>query len=160
MSLLLLSSALLAVPAERSGTADDLLRCRAIVADAERLACFDRLAGRVSANEVVVIDRKRLSQERQKRFGLPAQEDGALAAATSGRVAEVREFSGKVKAAQRASDYGRWNIELADGTVWQSIDVSAFGPAAGAAITIRRASLGGFRASVPGRPSFLVKRLR
>jgi len=147
-------------PRSMTGNADSLLECRAITDDTQRLACFDRIAGRVAADDLVVIDRKRLARERRQRFGLPAEGDGALAAATNGKVPAVQAFSSTVRNAERARDYGRWDIELADGTVWQSVDTSSFPPASGATITIRRATLGGFRASIPGRTSFLVKRLR
>lgn len=153
-------AAVTADPKPLTGDAGGLLECRAITDDTRRLACFDRIAGRVAADDLVVIDRKRLARERRQRFGLPAEGDGALAAATNGKVPAVQAFSSTVRNAERARDYGRWDIELADGTVWQSVDASSFPPASGAAITIRRAPLGGFRASVPGRTSFLVKRLR
>ncbi|PAX07264.1 hypothetical protein [Sphingomonas lenta] len=164
--LLLLLPATASAQREGSGARllDDLARCRAVPGAPERLACFERLADGVAVakvrDEVLVVDRERLAAEQRRRFGLPGSADNALAAATGGRAPEVRELTSTVRTVEPARDHGRWNLQLADGTSWQSVEPSSFDPRAGKSITIRTAALGGYRAQVEGGRSFLVKRLR
>lgn len=57
-------------------------------------------------------------------------------------------------------DYGRWRPTLSDGSVWDQIDteVIAVDPRKGSKVVIKRASMGGFKASVNGQPSVRVRR--
>ena len=51
-------------------------------------------------------------------------------------------------------------MELANGSVWQTVDALTFPPDPGDKIILKEASLGGYRASIAGGRSILVKRIR
>lgn len=151
-------------PADPSRAVDQLAECRTLPADADRLACYDRLAERIAsarkAGDLLVLDRKQVVEGKRRAFGLATPAGDVFGGGEADRATEVKELDTTVRAAKPASAHGRWNIELANGMVWQSVDTLTFGPRAGAPIKLRTASLGGFRASINGGRSFLVKRLR
>lgn len=150
--------------AELSRTIDRLTECRAIAAGDARLGCFDRLAERIAAartsGDLLVVDRREVVARKRQRFGLANPAGEVFGGGEADRATEVKELDTTIRAVAAASAYGRWNIELANGSVWQSIDTVAVPPRVAAPIRLRTASLGGFRASVNGGRSFLVKRLR
>lgn len=168
-----LSLVLLALPAaaaeaqsdpDVSRTIDRLAECRAIAGSEERLACFDRLAERIAAarksGDLLVLDRRVVVERKRRGFGLANPTGDVFGGGEADRATEVRELDTTVRVAAPASAYGRWNMELANGSVWQSIDTVPVPPRAGAPIKLRTASLGGYRASINGGRSFLVKRVR
>lgn len=167
MRRLLTPIALLAAPvaaqtADTTRTVDQLAECRAVPADADRLRCFDRLAERITAarssGDLLVLDRRQVVERKRRAFGLTGPARDAFT--TTGEVAAVTELNTSIQAIGPTPTPGRWNLQLADGTVWQSVDTLPFPPRKGSAVKVRTASLGGFRASIEGGRSFLVKRLR
>ena len=73
---------------------------------------------------------------------------------------EVKQLDSNVVATVAAKAYGRYDMQLANGSVWQSVDPLPYPPKAGTAITIKAAPLGAYRASIAGGRSILVKRIR
>ena len=146
-----------------SGAIDAMSECRAVTVAADRLACFDRRVAAVMAahggRELLVVDRRHAEESRRRRFGLGDRSDDRLGRKGE-RQAAVRELSTIIRAAVPAAAYGRWDLRLADGSVWQTIDRLPFPPKVSAPITLRTATLGGYRASIGQGRSFLVKRLR
>jgi len=142
---------------------ETLLSCRQIAETSARLACFDRTSGDLdaarSAGRIAVVDRETARAQGQRGFGLsgariqkPAEENLATPSEIK---STVRTF--------RASTLspGRWDLFLANGMAWQSVEPPRRLPRIGQAITITRVRLGGYRANVDGADrSFLVKRLR
>lgn len=140
-----------------------LLSCRQITETSARLACFDRTAAELdtarTAGRIAVVDRETARAQGQRGFGLsgartpkPAEENLATPSEVKSTVRTVR--------ASRLSP-GRWDVVLANGMAWQSVEPPRRLPKVGEAITITRVRLGGYRASVDGaNRSFLVKRLR
>lgn len=138
-------------------TVDAIDECRRISTDSERLACFDRAAAALVAargkGELIVLDREKVVERRRQRFGLAMDSDPGINAA------EVTELTLSVRTARPAKSPGRWDLELANGSVWQTIDPVRFAPKVGDEITLKIATMGGFRARIDGR-SVLIKRVR
>lgn len=147
-----------------SRTVDRLIECRAITGSEDRLSCFDRLAERIAAarksGDLLVLDRRVVVERKRRGFGLANPTGQVFGGGEADRATEVRELDTTIRAAVAAAAYGRWNMELANGSVWQSIDTVPVPPRAGVPIKLRTASLGGYRASINGGRSFLVKRVR
>lgn len=150
--------------ADVSRTIDRLTECRAITGSDDRLACFDRLAERIASarrnGDLLVLDRRQVVERKRQRFGLANPTGEVFGGGEADRMTEVKELDTTIRAVAAASAYGRWNLELANGSVWQSIDTVSIPPRTTAPIKLRTAPLGGYRASINGGRSFLVKRLR
>lgn len=142
----------------------DMIGCRAVTDNTERLACFDRAAASIDAaqskGELVVLDRRAVIARKQSRFGLPTVGTDLFGGSAADKATTFTQLDTTIRAAAQAASVGRWNLELADGSVWQTIDAPSLPPRAGAAITVRQASLGGYRATIARQRSILVKRLR
>ena len=137
--------------------------CAAIDAAAERLACYDRLAGRAEAAApvapVAVPAPTQLpvtaapgsaSSSPKESFGLySAEHPTALPAAQS--LTEVVTAMG-------TSAGGRPTVTLRDGQVWE-FDTSDPLLAIGDTVTIRRAALGSFILETPSRRRHRARRL-
>lgn len=143
--------------AQQAGSAliDDIQRCRDIRADTDRLACFDRASAALGvargSGDVIVLDRKKVVEQRRRQFGL---NDGG-----SDSGVEVKELQSTIRAVVPSRVPLRFDFELANGSVWQTID-TVRAPRSGAPIKVTVAALGGYRASIDGGRSFLVKRIR
>lgn len=145
-------------------TVDQLAQCQSIAADAERLACFDEATRTITAarrdGRLLVLDRQKVVERKRARFGLGPETVTGPASDLEENAAALTEVTTSVVATVPAVATGRWNLQLANGSVWQTVETTSFPPRKGAPITVRAANLGGFRASVKGGRSFLVKRLR
>ena len=71
----------------------------------------------------------------------------------------VTQVDTKIVSVKEAG-YARFRMQLANNTVWETIDPTSFAPRVGTAITLKRASLGGYRATIGDARSILVKRIR
>jgi hypothetical protein len=145
----------------KDGIVTAVAECRRIGDDAKRLSCFDRatelLAKAQESGEIMVVDRQRTVERKRARFGLAMNEADERAAALD--PTEVREQVSTV-AAVTPGGYARFNLTLANGAIWQTVEPLRFPPKVGDAITIRSGTLGTFKASVPGLATIKVKRLR
>lgn len=156
-----------AAPAQEARDAvralDELGQCRALTADAERLACFDRIVGRIAAarrsGELLAFDREAVATERRVRFGLADVPNDAGSEAAA-RAAKVRELSSTITGVAQAPGFGRWDLTLANGQVWRMLDGDRYGPRAGAPIKLITTVTGGFRASVDRGQAVQVRRIR
>jgi hypothetical protein len=146
-------------PSSASRMLDQLAECRAITADGERLACFDRVTAAIATarrdGDLILVDRKEVADRKRARFGL-----GTATTDLGDGAVEVNELDTTVRNAAPSSVYGRFDLALANGTVWQTVDTLPVPPRAGTAIKLRTAPLGGYRASIAGRRAILVKRIR
>ncbi|WP_343526537.1 hypothetical protein [Sphingomonas sp.] len=149
---------------DRIRAVDALIACRTLGEDATRLACFDRAAAALSqaraSGELMVLDRQTVVARKQQRFGLTTQTGEMFGGAPADEATEVRQLIGKIAAIVPAKAYGRFDIQLDNGSVWQTTEALPFPPKAGADVTIRQGSLGAYRASIAGGRSILVKRIR
>ncbi len=144
-----------------SHTVDALSACRMLTEDAPRLACFDRAAEAIldarDNGSLLVLDKEKVVERRRARFGLTS--DGAALGDAVDKATAVRELTSTISSVANAQ-YARFNLALADGSVWQTVETARFEPRAGATITIKAAALGAYKASIAGGTSIKVKRLR
>ena len=145
----------------RAEVLENLINCRTIVNDAERLACYEAQTARIDAAEakrdLVIIDRDQATKARKDNFGLPAKPlvVGAQPALGEG----VSDVTAKIRTAKLLNS-NRWLITLEDGARWyQAESKSIREPKPGQSIRIRKASLGGFLANIDGQPATRVRRI-
>jgi hypothetical protein len=139
-----------------------LIECRALSDAGARLACYDARTGQLQAaqekHDIVVIDRAAMQDAKKGLFGLSLPQ---LKLFGSGGENDIAQLDGTVEAASQY-DYGRWRLTLSDGSVWDQIDTEVFviDPRKGNKVEIKRASMGGFKASVNGQPTVRVRRIK
>ncbi len=164
-----LASLLFSVPAvaqdgRLANPLTDIARCRTIQPDAKRLACFDAAAVSVSVAErsgdILLINRKQVVADKRAGFGLPRFSTDVFGGGAADKATRVEQLDSTIRSAVASNSTGRWNLRLADGSEWQTIDAIPLPPKAGAAIVVKQASLGGYRATIGKGRSVLVKRLR
>lgn len=147
---------------------EKLIDCRAIAADAERLACYDKQVAAIDDAEkredVVVVDRVQIRKTRRSLFGLNLSGVDIFGGKTDekGQPEEegVTKIESTVTAVSTTRD-GKYLFTLEDNARWQATEAKVTGrrPKAGEAIVIRRGPLGSYIASVGGRPGVKVIRL-
>lgn len=127
---------------------DVLARCLSIADDAGRLACLENgtraLIGAVARGDAAVVDRATRDAESRRAAAAPPPVeavDSTLAAASA-----------------HGDDH--WTLHLADGSRWDTevwTITRTLRP--GIAVTVRRASLGGYVLHIPGERSVRVRRV-
>jgi hypothetical protein len=139
-----------------------VLDCRQISDPAERLACFDaavtELARAQENKDLRVVTREDVNRTRRSLFGFVGSGFGLFG---DGRDGEGREELKEITAVIKSfsGDVGSFVFTLDDGSVWLQSDNSYIRkPQAGKTITIRRAALGSFMASIDGGVWFKIKR--
>lgn len=135
--------------------------CRSLVADAQRLACFDKAVAVMttaeSSGDLVTIDREQRRAVRRQAFGL------ALPTLTlfdrGEKPGEVDRLAVSVASAARSA-LGKWFIKLDDGALWRQTDDAELFPApkSGSKAIIRKGALGSFFMSIDGQASIRVHR--
>lgn len=167
--LLFLASCMPAVAAaqqigDRGRAVDELTACRDVRGDAARLRCYDRaaeaLAGARASGDLLVLDRKTVVARKQQRFGLATPTGEMFGGGEADKATEVRQLDSQIVAIAPAKAYGRFDLQLANGSVWQTLEAFSFPPKTGAKVTVKEASFGGYRLSVSGERSVLAKRIR
>ncbi|EXS68803.1 hypothetical protein [Sphingobium sp. Ant17] len=146
----------------------DLLQCRSVAQDAERLACFDRQVGAIDAaaqrDEVVVLDKSELNKTRKTLFGfsfpkLPFLGGGEADDSSEAKVEGVDQIEAVI-ASVRSLGYGKWQIGLEDGAVWATTEaMTARDPKVGQTIELKRAAMGSFMGKVAGGRAVRMKRV-
>ena len=123
--------------------------CRAIQADAARLACFDReaavLVGAVRAGEVTVVNRTDMRNARRSLFGFSLPKLPFFSGDKSAEE-DVDQLVSTVRSVQPIAN-DRYRITIADGdAVWETVDTPMrFNqPRAGDKIVIRKGALGSY----------------
>ncbi|WP_177200156.1 hypothetical protein [Sphingomonas rubra] len=143
-----------------------VIGCRSEAKRDARLACFDRTVAALDRarieKTVLVLDRNAVVARKQKRFGLTSPPGEAFGGGDADRRTAVVDLDTTIqRATPDMAMAGRWNLALANGMVWQTLEDLPHIPAPGTAIKLRRSSLGGFRASISGQSRGVpVKRLR
>lgn len=146
----------------------NLLQCRAIADNAQRLACFDRQVGAMEAaaqrDEVVVLDKGELSKTRKTLFGFSFPKLPFLGG-TDGDDQKDRQEDGFSQitakiASVRSLGYGKWQIGLDDGAQWITTEAIVAGnPKVGQNIELKRAAMGSFMGKVDGGRAVRMKRV-
>ncbi len=139
--------------------------CRAIAADAERLACFDREAGAllqsVEKNETVVLDKQAVRQTKRSLFGftlprLPFFGDGKDD--DTAEAAEFQQIDTPIKTV-RSIGYGRFRFTVDDGAVWETTEgINAF-PKPGEKVLIKKGLMGSYFIRFDGNRSVKGRRV-
>lgn len=139
-----------------------VLDCREIADPAQRLACFDAavpaLAQAQESKELRVVSREDVNRTRRGLFGFVGSGFGIFGDDDDeDEKEEIKEITAVIKAVSGAA--GSYVFTLEDGAVWaQSDETYLKKPTAGKKITIRRAALGSFMASVDGGLGFRIRR--
>jgi hypothetical protein len=147
-------------PAGKAAAFQAVLDCRGVADSAQRLACYDAAAGRMSEAEtkgdIVVIDRAQASAAHREAFGLHVPSLAFVSRAL--KPEEVDRIEGVVDSA-RSDVNGRWTMKLQDGAVWRQISGDLLkAPHSGSKVAVRKGSLGSFLMNIDGQPSIKVHR--
>lgn len=140
--------------AQRSDALVPLIACRSL-ADAERLACYDRQVALLDeadrSREIAVVSGKQVDREKPRFLGLDVEGD------TGGT--PRKELDAALVSASVAN--GRLLLRLDNGTTWRQTDAVQLArtPQAGQRIRIRKAALGSFLANVDGQVAIRVRRV-
>lgn len=163
--MLLLTAMMLqaAPPAEpRAGAAvAELEKCRAIGSDRERLACYDKAAGRLtelaSSGKIAVIDEESVRETERSAFGYGGLKMPFFGAKANER-SSIDEITTKVRSVSPAGYM--MGLSLEDGSRWVTTEnVKSFHPKAGQELTIKRGLAGGYLAFHKGSGHTRVRRV-
>lgn len=147
----------------KSPLLQQLLACRDVAGEAERLQCFDKATANVAAaaarNDVYVVDRSQMQATRRSLFGLPLPRLNIFSDSSDDKEAVTR-LEGVVQSASQGGD-GNWLIRLADGSVWRQSDGVPLGflPKSGQKVVINRAAFGSYKMSIDGRAGVRARRV-
>lgn len=146
----------------------DLLQCRSMTDDKQRLACFDRQVGAMETaaqrDEVVVLDKGELNKTRKTLFGFSFPKLPFLGGGDDDDRAQAQEEGFDHIVAKIASvrnlGYGKWQIGLEDGAQWATTEAITNGaPKPGQSIEIKRAAMGSFMSKIEGGRAVRIKRI-
>lgn len=142
-----------------------LIDCKAIPDSAQRLSCFeaatDKMEAAFASENLYITDRNQVREARRSLFGLPMPNIGKLFGG-SGEDEEEEQFTTIHSTIQQADDlgYGKMQLVLADGAVWQTTEVNKFPPHKGQTIEIRRGLAGGYMMRAGKGADIRIKRIR
>lgn len=177
---LVLSTAILAACAAGGALAEDpngLTQCSNISNTAERLACYDKLAGRAPASKAPPSSPSATAPAAAPVRAAPAAaapvpagtsttNDFGLskvqkerANAVSSSPAEVKSITARVTGFREGPN-GRPRVLLDNGQTWEYEEDGDYLLAVGDSVTIRRASLGSFLLVTPAKIVHRVRRIR
>lgn len=144
---------------------DELLACRNIAADAERLACFDRTATALTTakekREIVVVDREGMRRAKRGLFGFSLPKLKLFGGDDDADEPEVTQIDGTVTSVQTASRGGLLLVRLSDGSTWQTTETRTnFSLKDGDDVTIKAGILGSYSIRRGSGRSVKVKRVQ
>jgi hypothetical protein len=162
--------------AEDTGVHDAPAPCIGISSSADRLACYDRLAGRVSAPKAAPVTAAPAPAATVATpppaaavaatpapAAAPTAEDFGLSqvqkAAGSSSPPEIKSVSAKVARFGRSPN-GRTQVTLDNGQVWEYQDDPDSLLSIGDSVTIKHAALGSFMLLTPTKLSHRVSRVK
>lgn len=161
----LTAPALAAPPAQtaegRAKIFQQLVDCRKIADNAQRLACYDQAAGVLDQAEakgdVVVVDREQARKVRRQAFGFTMPSISLFERGE--KPEEVATAQTAVASAHKALS-GKWVLKLDDGSTWSQVDLTEIpiDPKAGDKVKIRKASMGSYMMSIGNQREVRVHR--
>lgn len=140
-----------------------LVECRTLTDDAQRLACYDARVAKLQlaqeSKEIVVVDKTEVNEAKRGLFGFSLPQIKLFGGGAGDE--DVNELATTITRVQ-SYDYGRWRFVLENGSVWDQIDGEplAVDPRAGDKILIKRAAFGSFKARVGNQPAIRVRRIQ
>lgn len=148
---------------DASKTLDALARCQEIPTNAARLTCFESSAREIAAarksGKLLVLDRDIVVERKRQRFGLADARQIPLGGGKADRDTVVTEVRTTITAAKPAG-YARFTLQMANNTVWETIEPLKLEPRPGTAIVIKQSGFGGLKATIAGERPVLIKRQR
>lgn len=147
------------LPKELPPVFENVVNCRALTSDSERLACYDKSVAALAAarekEDIVVADRATLRETKKGLFGfsLPKLK---LFGGTEGE--DVNEIETTITGVRLNAD-GLGVFTLADGAHWKQVDGGNQFARAGVTIKIKRGALGSYLASIDKGAFIRVVRL-
>lgn len=141
---------------------NDLLACRSIADNAERLACYDKnvatISDAVAKRDLVVFDRESVKKTKRGLFGFSIPNLGIFG--DDDDAVEIKQIEGTIASYSFNAD-GGYVFRLADGTRWSQMDGKpvAFPPSNGDKVVIKKGTLGSYFLSFGGQPGVKVKRI-
>lgn len=151
--------------AERASVLQAVIDCRTQADAVARLACFDAAAARLeqaeTAGEVVVVDREQVREARRQIFGftVPAFD---LFGARGGAVRpedRVDDLETTLASMSVGRD-GHRVFRLENGQVWRQFGQEDVFARSGAAVRIRRGTIGSYFISIGGRAGVRAQRMQ
>ncbi|MCV0382535.1 MAG: hypothetical protein K5799_03635 [Erythrobacter sp.] len=140
----------------------DVLSCADIEDASQRLDCYDesvaRLAKSYGDDELQVVSRQSIVRSRRSLFGFPVPDAAFADQSNEDDRAELNEIETAIVSVSNDAS-GRAILTLEDGSTWEQSETRWIPePKPGEAITIRRAALGSYMASIEDRRAFRMKR--
>jgi hypothetical protein len=150
-------------PSDSSKTLDSLVACQAIHVDQTRLACLDAATMRIidarKSGNLLALDRGKVIEQKRRLFGLADAGQNPLGGGEADRLTKVTEIESTITGIKPVN-YEQFVLQLANGTVWQTIEPLTLAPRLGTAIMVKQSGFGGFRARIKGERPILIKRQR
>lgn len=164
---LLLSPAAFAQDKKDADPFDPLRACRAISVDAERLACFDRVAASLvtaaDEGDLSVVNREEVRKTRRTLFGFALPDLGIFGRSDKARekdaADEVEVLNTTVASARTTAD--GLEVTTAEGAIWLigSPPRRLMTPRAGQSIELRRGSLTSYFMRINGQGGVKARRI-
>lgn len=145
---------------------DEVVACRAIADNAQRLACFDQSVSKLQEaadkRDIMVVDREQIGETRRSLFGFSLPDIGIFGGGKpdrhGGDAEDLKQITGTVRSA-RMDGAGQWIVTLEDGAVWHQTDGTlGIGPKPGTPVIVRRAALGSYFLKVGSQPGVKARR--
>jgi hypothetical protein len=138
---------------------EEVVNCRTIQDNAQRLACYDRgvaaLDTAQKSNELYVADKAAMKEARRGLFGFSLPNVKIFGNEDLGDLDELDTTIAGIGQGQRG-----YIFTLPDGARWAQTDKKYMDkPKIGAKILIKKAALGSYMASINKKPGFRVERL-
>ena len=161
VSMALSVSAAAQTGSDASKTLDALSECPKLPADSARLICFESAEREIAAarksGKLLALDRDKVIERKRQRFGLADGMQNPLDRDKADRDTMVTEVHTTVVTAKPAS-YARFTLQLANNTVWETIEPLKIEPRPGTDIVIKQSGFGGLKAFISGERPILIKR--
>lgn len=151
-----------AAPEIRPAVFEDLLRCRSISDETQRLACYDAKTAAMDEaekkDELVLVDTASMKEAKRGLFGFTVPKLKIFG--NDKKEQEKFELVAKIDSAFQTG-HGQWTIILDDGARWTQTDSQAMirSPAKGMEIKIREAAMGSYFANIAGQRAIRMRRV-
>jgi hypothetical protein len=140
----------------------DVVDCRKVEADDERLACYDSKVAALEAAEqskqVLVADKEEVKKSRRGLFGFTLPTLGIFGNDDADED-RIDSIEATIKSAREVS--GKYMFTLDDGAIWAQTEIGYIGltPKPGQKIVIKRGAMGSFIGKVEDGRAFRMKRI-